>query len=69
MINQELCHSICVKIIEKLGKKGKPYPFDEESFQRAYNRIDKFGVGRVSLPMLVGIVTQMISERSSNASC
>ena len=57
MINQELCLSICKQIIEKLGKKGKPYPFDEESYNRAYARIDKFGVGRVSLPMLVGIVT------------
>ena len=45
--NKEQAQEICTEVINSLGSGGNGITFDEDEFEKQYNKIDMLGLGTV----------------------
>ena len=48
--------------VNYLGKLGDGKQFDQDKFNKAYKKVDGWGTQKILKPMVLGIVTSMVTK-------
>ena len=58
---------MCEQSVNNLGSIGDGYKMNENSFSKGYSAVDKMGFGKIAKPMLLAMVTKIITDKEPEA--
>ena len=61
IVNKEKCQEMVEAAVNHLGGLGDGKQYDQDVFNKAYKKVDGWGTQKILKPMVIGIVTTMVT--------
>ena len=61
--NKEKCKLMCEQAVNGLGSIGDGYKLNDNAYSKGYSAVDKMGFGKIAKPMVLAMVTKIITDK------